>query len=154
MSERRVEQYDRLYHQLHGLIVEKAPSLVAGMATICAVLHAKMRHHLWTGFYFVRGEDVLHVGPYQGPVACQVLTGGGVCLRAVRARAPVVVPDVSQVSEHVACDPRARSEIVIPCQREDRVSAVLDIDSHNPCEFTDADVLPLTRIVSLLDPWL
>ncbi len=45
------------------------------MATICAVLHHKMPHHFWTGFYFVAAEDQLHVGPYQGPVACQVLEG-------------------------------------------------------------------------------
>ena len=67
MDERRAARYERLYEQLRDLIEDKSPNLRAAMATICAVLHAKMQHHFWTGFYFVKSEDELHVGPYQGP---------------------------------------------------------------------------------------
>lgn len=124
------------------------------MATLCAVLHHKMPHHSWTGFYLAAGEDELHVGPYQGPVACQVLQGGGVCLHCARTRRPVVVPHVDQFPGHVACDPRARSEIALPLLKGERVVAVLDIDSHRPAQFDHDDVAPLARILDLLQPLL
>lgn len=154
MDEQRAARYERLTEQLRGLIEGKSPTLQAAMATICAVLHAKMRHHSWTGFYFVASEDELHVGPYQGPVACQILNGGGVCLHAASTGQPVVVADVHVFPGHIACDARSRSEIVIPIFKEDRVVAVLDIDSAELNQFSKADILPLTRILDLLSPYL
>ncbi len=147
----RMEQYKRLLTQLEPLI-QKSPNLVAGMATLVALLHGKLRHHSWTGFYFVAGEDELHVGPYQGPVACQILKGQGVCLACAWRGAPVVVPDVHAFDGHIACDPRSRSEIVLPLKKDGRVVAVLDIDSHQPAAFDGEDVEPLQRIVNLLLP--
>jgi GAF domain-containing protein len=147
---RRLDSYQRLYTQLQPLILEKSPNLVAGMATVAALLHAKLRHHFWTGFYFVAAEDELHVGPYQGPVACQILKGRGVCLEAVRRKAAVVVPDVEAFPGHIACDSRSRSEIVIPLMADGRVLAVLDIDSDKLAQFDDDDIVPLGQIVGLL----
>ena len=111
---KRPAAYERLFSQLEPLVREKSPDLVAGMATIAALLHAKLRHHSWTVFYFVAGADELHVGPYQGPVACQILKGRGVCLTSATKKAAVVVPDVEAFPGHIACDSRSRSEIVIP----------------------------------------
>jgi L-methionine (R)-S-oxide reductase len=153
VDERRAAWYERIYEQLRGLIEDKSPDLIAAMATICAVLHAKMPHHFWTGFYFVRG-DQLHVGPYQGSVACQVLEGRGVCLEGVRTKQPVVVPDVHAFPRHIACDSRSQSEISIPIFKNDRVVAVFDVDSDKPEQFTEADVGPLQKILSLLGPYL
>ena len=154
MNERRRARYDRIYRQLKALIEGKSPNLVAAMATICAVLHAKMPHHSWTGFYFVVGTDALCVGPYQGPAACQVLREGGVCLHAVRTKAPVVVPDVGAFPGHVPCDPRSKSEIVVPIAKDGEIVAVLDVDSNGFGQFSEADVAPLSRILSLLSSYL
>jgi L-methionine (R)-S-oxide reductase len=151
---RRPARYERIYAQLRVLIEGKSPDLVAAMATICAVLHHKMPHHFWTGFYFVAGEDELHVGPYQGPVACQVLRERGVCLHCARTRQPVVVPDVEQFPGHIACDVRSRSEIALPVTKGDSAIAVLDIDSDKLARFDEDDVAPLTRILDLLQPYL
>ena len=153
MDARRAARYERIYNQLRELIEGRSPDLLAAMATVCAVLHAKMSHHLWTGFYFVDG-DRLRVGPYQGPVACQTLEGRGTCVESVRVRGPVVVPDVHAFPGHVACDARAQSEIVVPVLRGEEVAAVLDIDSDRPAQFAEADVEPLRRILSLLRPYL
>ena len=154
MPEGRTARYKRIYEQLDGLISGRSPNLTAAMATICAVLHAKMRHHSWTGFYLVAGPDELHIGPYQGPVACQVLRSGGVCLECVRRRGPVVVPNVASFPGHIACDPRSKSEIALPVFGGRDVGAVLDIDSTSPAQFDLDDVEPLTRILSLLGPYL
>ena len=154
MDERRAGRYERLYEQLAELIEGKSPNLTAAMATLCALLHHKMQHHFWTGFYLVAGENELHVGPYQGPVACQVLRDRGVCLHAVQTKAPVVVPDVEQFPGHIACDPRSKSEIVLPVMKGETVVAVLDVDSNKLHQFDESDVAPLAQILSLLDPFL
>ena len=153
MTGNRGDRYERIYEQLRGLVQEKSPDLSAAMATICAVLHAKMPHHLWTGFYRVAGDE-LRVGPYQGPVACQVLRGGGVCLHAVETGAAVVVSDVAAFPGHIACDPRGRSEIAVPVLKDGRAVGVLDADSAEPAQFTADDVAPLERILGLLTPYL
>lgn len=154
IDERRPGAYARIFDQLQGLIVGKSPDLIAAMATTVALLHAKLRHHLWTGFYFVASADELHVGPYQGLVACQVLKGRGVCLRSAQTGKAVVVPDVEAFPGHIACDSRSKSEIVVPLMAGDRVVAVLDVDSELLAQFDEDDVAPLQRIVDLLVPFL
>jgi L-methionine (R)-S-oxide reductase len=153
-AEERAARYARILGQLDGLVSGKSPTLTAAMATICAVLQAKMPHHSWTGFYLVKSEDELHVGPYQGRVACQILRGGGVCLTCARNREAVIVPDVARFPGHIPCDPRTRSEIAIPILKGSDVVGVLDIDSGEVAEFTTDDVGPLSAIVALLGPFL
>ena len=154
IDKRRAGRYERIYTQLCDLIEGKSPNLLAAMATTCAVLHHKMSHHFWTGFYFVVDENELHVGPYQGAVACQVLRGRGVCLHCVHTGQPVIVPDVEQFPGHIACDSRSKSEIVLPVIKREKVIAVLDVDSDKPAQFDEDDVAPLTKILSLLQPYL
>ena len=139
---------------MKDLVEDKSPNLMAAMATICAVLHHKMPHYFWTGFYFVNGSDELHIGPYQGPVACQILRDEGVCLHCIRTGQPVVVPDVHQFPGHIACDARSKSEIVLPVTKRDEVVAVLDVDSDKLAQFDADDVAPLARILGLLQPYL
>jgi len=153
IDQRRRGRYERIHEQLQDLI-DKSPDLVAAMATVCAVLHHKMPHHVWTGFYFVDTDGRLRVGPYQGPVACQVLEGGGVCLHCARTAQPVVVPDVEQFPGHIACDARSKSEIALPLIKGEDVVAVLDIDSARLAQFDQNDVAPLESILRLLHPHL
>jgi L-methionine (R)-S-oxide reductase len=96
----------------------------------------------------------LHAGPYQGPVACQVLRDRGVCLHCAQTKEAVVVLDVEQFPGHIACDSRSRSEIALPVIKGDQVVAVLDVDSDKLGQFDEEDVAPLTRILSLLQPFL
>jgi GAF domain-containing protein len=112
-----------------------------------------MPHHFWTGFYFVAGPSELHVGPYQGTVACQVLSKGGVCLHVVNTRSPAIVPNVEAFPGHVACDPRSKSEIALPVLKDDRVVAVFDVDSDKPAQFDEDDIKPLNQILNLLEPY-
>ena len=147
-------RYARIATQLTELFQEgpkAADDPVARMATVCALLHHKMPHYFWTGFYLLR-DDRLVVGPYQGPVACAVLPGPeGVCWAAVTRGGTVVVPDVHAFPGHVACDGRSRSEIVVPLRQTDAtIVGVLDVDSDRPDAFTDSDREGLERIVALV----
>ena len=94
-----------------------SPSPATGqtrMATTAALLYHKFEHYFWCGFYRLADGDLL-VGPYQGPLACQVLARGrGVCWEAVRRGETLIVPDVRLFPGHIACDARSLSEIVVP----------------------------------------
>ena len=143
-------RYERIFDQLAELFVQNDDPL-ARMATISALLHHKMPHFFWTGFYRLI-EDRLVVGPYQGPLACAILDGpGGVCWACVGQEKSILVPDVHAFAGHVACDARSQSEIVIPVRdTEDQIVAVLDVDSDQPDAFTEVDRSGLEKIVALV----
>ena len=143
-------RYLRIYEQLAALVGQTGDP-VARMATITALLHHKMDGFFWTGFYILR-EGELVVGPYQGPLACQQLEKNkGVCWSGINKQRPVIVPDVSKFPGHIACDPRSRSELVVPVfDKEGRIMAVIDIDSRTPDHFDETDAEQLERIVALI----
>ncbi len=144
------DRYERIAGQLAELFA-KTPDATARMATAVALLHHKMPHFFWTGFYRLVDGDLV-VGPYQGPLACQVLERDrGVCWAGVHRAAPVLVPDVHAFPGHIACDSRSQSEVVVPLRdAPGRVVGVLDVDSDKPDAFSETDVLGLERIVGMI----
>ena len=145
-------RYQRIHKQLEVLLTRTGDPL-ARMASICAVLHHKMDHYFWTGFYLHKAGKLI-VGPYQGPVACQELEKDrGVCWAAVNGAAPVLVPDVHAFPGHIACDSRSRSEITLPVfDQNGEIVAVFDVDSDRPDSFSDVDRLALEEILKLIHP--
>jgi GAF domain-containing protein len=144
-------RYQRIISQLEGLLT-KTSDPVARMATIAAVLSHKFDYYFWCGFYMVH-PDRLIVGPYQGPVACQVLQGTGVCLAAVTQNKSIVVPDVHQFPGHIACDSRSNSEIVVPVRNAGgQILAVLDVDSASFNSFDETDRIWLEKITAMVYP--
>jgi len=143
-------RYGRIREQLAALFRTNHDP-IARMATAAALLHHKMPHFFWTGFYRLQ-DGQLVVGPYQGPLACAVLKGpDGVCWAGVLRREPVLVGDVEQFPGHVACDGRSRSEVVVPVRdRDGQVTAVLDVDSDRLAAFGETDVAGLTTIAALI----
>jgi L-methionine (R)-S-oxide reductase len=149
-KEHLAKRYERIYNQLQDLLA-KTENKIARMATAAALLHHKMPHFFWTGFYIlVEGE--LIVGPYQGPLACQILEKKkGICWTGVERKETVVVPDVHKFPGHIACDSRSNSEIVVPLfNPEDQVWGVLDADSRKFDAFSEVDRDWLERIVKLI----
>ena len=63
----------------------------------------------------------------------------------------IVVPDVEKFPGHIACSSESRSEIVVPVFSNNKVSAVLDIDSRYLNTFDETDAHYLEQIVKLLD---
>ena len=145
-TQKKQGRYTRMQVQLAGLLT-KTNDPVARMATISAILYHKMDYFFWCGFYRVQGEQLI-VGPYQGPAACQVLEGRGVCLSAVQRGETIIVPDVEKFPGHIACDSRSKSEIVIPVRNSiGQVVAVLDVDSSDIDSFDETDQAFLEKIV-------
>jgi len=141
------EAYDEVNGQIRA-VLDGIDDPVAGMATITALIHHGFGH-LWTGFYRVAVPGrLLRVGPYQGTLGCmEIEFGRGVCGTAAAEKRAVIVDDVRSYAGHITCDPRSRSEIVVPVFDRDReLIAVLDIDSDQPSAFTDEDRQGLERI--------
>ena len=144
----KLAKYARLREQIRGYI-QTTDDVWARLATIEAVLHHKMRF-FWPGVYVLSGDSLI-VRSYQGPVACQRLRDGGVCWSAIRGGDTVIVGNVAEFPGHIACNPAARSEIVIPLRdREGRVFGCLDIDSDRLDAFDEEDEKGLKEILSLL----
>lgn len=143
-------RYNRIIEQLKDLFsVTSDP--VSRMATASALLYHKMNHFYWIGFYRLV-EAELRVGPYQGTLACQKLAKDtGVCWAAVNQNKTIVVPDVHQFAGHVACDPKSKSEIVVPVHdKTGKVAAVLDADSDKLNTFDPIDAQHLQLIASMI----
>ncbi|MFN8208506.1 MAG: GAF domain-containing protein [Bacteroidales bacterium] len=149
-KEQKEGRYARIYEQLVPL-VQKTNVPLARMSTIVAVLHHKMEYFFWTGFYLLNEGDLV-VGPYQGSLACQVLSRHtGVCWAAIDRRQAVVVPDVHAFENHIACDSRSNSEITIPLyDRNEEIIGVLDVDSKDFNSFDETDAQWLTKIAELV----
>jgi L-methionine (R)-S-oxide reductase len=143
-------RYERVYSQLEELLAKTTDPL-SRMASVNAVLHHKMDNFFWTGFYLLK-DDELRVGPYQGPVACQLLEKNkGVCWAAVNSGKAIIVPDVEKFPGHIACDSRSKSEIAVPLKdMGGKTTAVLDIDSRELSNFDEEDAIQLERILTLI----
>ncbi|TVQ94705.1 MAG: GAF domain-containing protein [Bacteroidetes bacterium] len=143
-------RYQRIYDQLKGLL-EKPGNTLSKLATIVAVLHHKMDYFFWTGFYFLDNGELI-AGPYQGPVACQLLAKDtGVCWAAISEQQSLIVPNVHEFPGHIACDSRSNSEIVVPLKNtEGKIIGVLDVDSKDLSAFDETDRAGLEKILSLL----
>lgn len=144
----KAESYQRASAAIDSLL-EGVDDPIAAMATMSSVLHHGFGF-LWTGFYRAVSPALLRVGPYQGTVGCmEIAVGKGVCGTAAADRRAVIVPDVSLFPGHITCDPRARSEIVVPVSDSSgKLIAVLDVDSEHPSMFDADDQHGLERIVT------
>ena len=142
------EQYSTLLPQIKALI-EGESDLIANMANVCAALKEQF-NWLWVGFYLVK-DDQLVLGPFQGPIACtRINYNRGVCGTAWANGKTIVVPDVDKFPGHIACSSLSKSEIVLPLIQNDKVIAVLDIDSVDLDSFDLVDKMNLELMITYL----
>ncbi len=149
-DEQLIKRYERIHGQLEDLLT-KTNNTTARMSTIAALLHHKMAYFFWTGFYLLdKGE--LIVGPYQGPLACQILEKDkGVCWAGIQEKKTIVVPNIHKFPGHIACDNRSNSEIVVPLlDKKNAPLGVLDVDSQDLNSFSEIDKEWLEKIVLLI----
>lgn len=146
------EKYVQLLKEAASL-VDGESDMIANMANLAALVHETMGFW-WTGFYIVRGTELV-LGPFQGPIACtRIGLGRGVCGTAWQRAETVIVPDVDKFPGHIACSSQSRSEIVVPVFAQGKVAAVLDIDSRFLNTFNETDASCLEQLVRLLEPCL
>ena len=148
ISDNKRDFYASLAQQLTGLL-EGERDMVANAANMSALIFQFLPDLNWSGFYFMRGGELV-LGPFQGKTACvRIAVGRGVCGTAVERQESVVVPDVHAFPGHIACDSASRSELVVPLIKDGRVLGVLDLDSPNPNRFDDEDREGCEKLVQI-----
>lgn len=137
-----------IVEQVKNIIDKKLP-LMSNLANVSAILFT-LGNLNWAGFYVVEG-DYLLLGPFQGEVACtKIEYGKGVCGSAFKEKKTIIVPNVNEFKGHIACSSLSKSEIVVPIIKNDRVVAVIDIDSPFYDRFHDEEKIILEAVSDIL----
>ena len=145
----KTEFYRELTSQLGGLLSGER-DFIANAANTAALLFETMPDLNWAGFYFLRANDELVLGPFQGKPACvRIAKGKGVCGAAVQRRASVLVEDVHAFPGHIACDSASRSELVVPLIWNGKVIGVIDLDSPSPARFDAGDQAGIEAVAAI-----
>jgi GAF domain-containing protein len=142
--------YKEIIPQIRAL-VENETDLIANLANIAAALKEALGF-FWVGFYIKKNEQLV-LGPFQGPIACtRIDFNRGVCGYAYRNKSSVIVPNVEEFPDHIACSSLSKSEIVIPIfDKHGEVFGVLDVDSDKINDFSETDERNLKEIVSIIE---
>jgi putative methionine-R-sulfoxide reductase with GAF domain len=103
----------------------------------------------WVGFYVPGEPHELLLACCRNKPACSPIGLHGACGRAFLSRRALIVRDVASLgSGYIACDPRDRSELVIPLLAADgSCHGVLDVDSFEPAAFDEIDAREMARLL-------
>lgn len=139
----KTETYAVLKDEIHSVVAGETSMTARYASAACLLAEAFRPRFYWTGFYVVDPlkPSELVVGPYQGTLGClRIPFGKGVCGVAAQRQATILVPNVHEFEGHIACDSATNSEIVVPVfDADERLAAVLDVDSAQPDAFDQID---------------
>ncbi len=154
---KQAEQYGP-HHAIHPRIVSTQTPLDR-MKIVCDLIwdHFGLDQtgrpaYSWIGFYEkIPGKDEMVLVARRDKPACSPIGLFGMCGRGWQERRPILIPDVSTLgANYIACDPKDRSEIVLPIMNEDGSCwGVLDGDSYELNAFDENDVVSLTKLLAM-----
>jgi L-methionine (R)-S-oxide reductase len=157
----KAQRYAELVAQLRSLLADER-DLIANAANCAALLYHSLPELNWAGFYLTQGDELV-LGPFQGQPACvRIAIGKGVCGTAAAQRQTILVANVHDFPDHIACDSASNSEIVVPLIKHERLLGVLDLDSPLFGRFDDEDAAGLNELAQIFidsiswecTPWL
>jgi L-methionine (R)-S-oxide reductase len=152
-AESKPETYRQIIVAADAL-TDGEPDPIANMANVAALLWEALPDLNWAGFYRNLGGELV-LGPFQGRPACiRIPFGKGVCGAAAATLEPQCVIDVHAFPGHIACDSASASELVVPIVQDQRLIAVLDLDSPRQARFDAADVAGCVELARMLAPRL
>ena len=126
----------------------------SGQAIRCVVelVHAASPRHDWTGIYLMDAAGDLVLEHFIGKPSphTRISLDRGICGAAARQKETVVVDDVRSDPRYLACSLETQSEIVVPIMKDGRVLGEIDIDSHTPAAFDEAERRALEQVAGLL----
>lgn len=110
----------------------------------------------WVGVYALHGNELL-LDEFVGEPTehSRIAVGKGVCGTAVAENRNIVVDDVRDLENYLACSLETRSEIVVLIRNQDgKVLGQIDADGHAVGAFDASDEAALGEIAELLaDRW-
>jgi len=118
---------------------------------ICQLLHDEFEHFNWVGFYFKNGDkQELKLGPYVGAETNHTIIpyGKGVCGQVAVSNETMLVNNVAEESNYLACSIETKAEIVVPIFKNGENIGQIDIDSHYKDSITDADKVLLEDLMT------
>ncbi|MDA8792293.1 GAF domain-containing protein [Bacteriovoracaceae bacterium] len=145
---RKEEIYQKVKQDLDAIFSSRNSGLMR-LSTIACVLKQSFPWFYWVGFYLWDDKlGALVVGPYQGTLGClEIPLGKGVCGSSLKDGRTYIVNNVHNFSNHIACDSKTNSEVVVPLISEQgNKLGVLDIDSILFDSFDDCDKKNLEEI--------
>lgn len=131
------------------LILNEQIENISILKKIVELLKEEVYHYDWVGFYELdQTENILILGPYVGKSTdhTRIAVGKGVCGQVAENKTTMIVQDVSQMDNYIACSIDVQSEIVVPILKNGNFVAEIDIDSHSPAPFSEKDKILLETI--------
>jgi L-methionine (R)-S-oxide reductase len=131
---------------------ESGAALEAILERAVHELHESHPKFHWTGIYELFPDDILRLGTFIGAPTDHVFigVGQGVCGTAVAEKRNINVPDVTKVSNYLACSTSTKSELVVLIRLGDTIFAQIDVDSHECNAFDAASVENVERVAAWL----
>lgn len=124
---------------------------LANLSNATGIIKACVDRLNWAGFYIMREDKTLVLGPFQGKPACnRIVYGKGVCGTAAKEKKTILVDDVNNFPGHIFCDGDSKSELVLPIIVNEKVLAVLDLDSPVESRFTRLEKKYFEEFIDLL----
>lgn len=149
----RTRDYDAVVERLEASALGGATLDIRMQTVVDALWEAfSAEGYSWVGFYLADEQasesERLVLAARRDKPACSPIGLHGVCGQGYASRRTVIVRDVVDLGEaYVACDPRDRSEIVLPVFDGERCIGVLDVDSWEIGSFTERDEAGLVRVL-------
>lgn len=137
-----------------NLLIDKTLPNIANISNLIALLYHEMKNINWLGFYICDEKNQeCTLGPFQGKVACtRIPYGKGVVGTCAKTQETQRIKNVHKFPGHIACDCASNSEICIPIKKDDKLVAILDIDSFEFNNFSKEDLESLEKISELFSP--
>lgn len=145
MQNNKKEIYQLLVKQTLALVKDE-PDWIAKTANLSSLLFYGLPHVNFAGFYRYQNKELL-LGPFQGKIACvHIPLGRGVCGQAAAQKEVKIVANVNAFKDYIACDAAAKSEIVLPIFKKQKLWGVLDLDADQYNNFDQTDGKYLAEI--------
>jgi GAF domain-containing protein len=117
-------------------------TLVSLLTKTSQLLHSEISHYNWVGFYLLDiKKNELVLGPFTGAATdhTHIPVGKGICGQVAESKQAMIVQDVTEQDNYLACSLDVQSEIVVPIIKNDHFVAEIDIDSHAFAPFKKED---------------
>jgi len=133
-----------------SFLLEGEPNVLANLLNASALLKSTFPNTVFAGFYLFNGTELI-LGPFQGGVSCvRIALGKGVCGESAASLQTVIVGDVKSYPNYISCDSSARSEIVLPIVKNNKLLGVLDLDSSRVDDYDEIDRKYLEEFLVIL----
>jgi L-methionine (R)-S-oxide reductase len=124
------------------------------LTEVCRYLRSELAHFDWVGVYRLEGAELVLAG-WDGSRPTEhvrIPIDRGICGRAVRDGVSVVVADVRESPEYLACFVETRSEIVVPVRVDGAIVGEIDVDGRTVGAFDESDRRLMEEIARRIGP--